>query len=175
MAGFLETWGSDTICSAEVTQALIAANASGEYELPRAKIWIFPTPRPNELLVNATRLVGRDGRELYPADPDDLTEAELVGRRQVREYARFLRDHIPGLGESFVNDTGVQAGISAHCSIGMAPGWRIERVAAMSVGDPQSASSDGQICNQTLNLTSDIPANQIESSFPESSLRAAAP
>ena len=117
MAGFLETWGSDTICSAEVTQALIAANASGEYELPRAKIWIFPTPRPNELLVNATRLVGRDGRELYPADPDDLTEAELVGRRQVREYARFLRDHIPGLGESFVNDTGVQAGIRQSRSI----------------------------------------------------------
>lgn len=117
MDRFLEAWGSDTICSAEVTQALISANASGEYDLPRAKIWIFPTPRPNELLVNATRLVGRDGRELYPGDPDDLTEAELVGRRQVREYARFLRDHIPGCEESFVNDTGVQAGIRQSRSI----------------------------------------------------------
>lgn len=117
MDKFLASWGSDTICSAEVTQALVAANASGKYDLPRAKIWIFPTPRANELLVNATRLVGRDGRELYPADPQDLTEAELVGRYQVREYARFLRDHVPGCGNSFVNDTGVQAGIRQSRSI----------------------------------------------------------
>ena len=117
MERFLASWGSDTICSTEVTQALIAANASGEYHLPRAKIWIFPTPRANELLVNATRLVGRDGRELYPADPQDLTEAEFVGRHQVREYARFLRDHVPGCENSFVNDTGVQAGIRQSRSI----------------------------------------------------------
>lgn len=114
---FLANWGSDTICSAEVTQAIIDANASGSYDLPRAKIWIFPTPRPGQLLVNATRLVGRDGRELYPADPEDLTEAELVGRHQVREYARFLRDEIPGCEQSFVNDTGVQAGIRQSRSI----------------------------------------------------------
>ncbi|MGI9381841.1 MAG: FAD-dependent oxidoreductase [Methyloligellaceae bacterium] len=117
MDTFLTTWGSDTICSSDVTEKLIAANGSGEYDLPRAKIWIFPTPRPNELLVNATRLVGRDGRELYPGDPEDLTEAELVGRRQVRHYARFLRDHIPGCEAAFVNDTGVQAGIRQSRSI----------------------------------------------------------
>ena len=27
-------------------------------DLPRNKIWIFPTTRPNELMVNATRLSG---------------------------------------------------------------------------------------------------------------------
>lgn len=117
MPRFLEFWGSDTICSARVTEQLIEANASGDYELPRSKIWIFPTPRPGELLVNATRLVGRDGRELYPGDPEDLTEAELVGRQQVREYARFLTNHIPGCAASFVNDTGVQAGVRQSRSI----------------------------------------------------------
>ena len=117
MDRFLDYWGSDTICSARVTEQLIEANGSGAYDLPRAKIWIFPTPRPNELLVNATRLVGRDGRELYPADPEDMTEAELVGRHQVRSYARFLADHIPGCEASFVNDTGVQAGIRQTRSI----------------------------------------------------------
>lgn len=117
MDRFLAYWGSDTICSAQVTEALIAANGSGAYDLPRAKIWIFPTPRPRELLVNATRLVGRDGRELYPGDPEDLTEAELVGRRQVRHYARFLNDHVPGCEAAFVNDTGVQAGIRQSRSI----------------------------------------------------------
>ena len=117
VARFLEFWGPDTICSADVSKLLIGANASGRYVLPRAKIWLFPTPRPGELLVNATRVVGADGRELYPGDPEDLTEAEIVGRRQVRDYARFLADHIPGCDKSFVNDTGVQVGVRQTRSI----------------------------------------------------------
>ena len=117
VARFLEFWGPDTICSADVSKLLIEANASGRYVLPRAKIWLFPTPRPGELLVNATRVVGADGRELYPGDPEDLTEAEIVGRRQVRDYARFLADHIPGCDKSFVNDTGVQVGVRQTRSI----------------------------------------------------------
>ena len=44
MSRFEDFWGSDTICSAQVTEQLIAANSSGAYDLPRAKIWIFPTP-----------------------------------------------------------------------------------------------------------------------------------
>ena len=117
VARFLEFWGPDTICSADVSKLLIEANASGRYVLPRAKIWIFPTPRPGELLVNATRVVGADGRELYPGDPEDLSEAEIMGRRQVRDYARFLADHIPGCAKSFVNDTGVQVGVRQTRSI----------------------------------------------------------
>ncbi len=114
---FLDYWGPDTICSAEVSQALAEAHAGGRYYLPRAKIWIFPTPRPNELLVNATRLLGADGRALDPTRAEDLTEGEMQGRRQVREYARFLRDHIPGCERSFVNDTGVQIGVRQTRSI----------------------------------------------------------
>ena len=30
-------------------------------------------------------------------DPEQLTRAEVEGRRQVREYHRFLRDRVPGL------------------------------------------------------------------------------
>lgn len=113
---FLEYWGADTICSPEVSQMLIDANGEG-YALPRAKIWIFTTPRPGQLLVNATRLLGRDGRDLYPGDPEDLTEAEFVGRSQAREYARFLKDSIPGCEDSFLLDTGVQAGVRQSRSI----------------------------------------------------------
>ena len=114
---FRTFWGEDTICPPEVTDMLMRANASGGGALPRAKIWVFPTPRRNEILCNATRLVGTDGRMLDTTDPEDLTEAELNGRRQVRAYARFLRDHIPGCADSFVNDTGVQAGIRQSRSI----------------------------------------------------------
>ena len=84
---------------------------SREYALPRAKVFLFPTPRPNELLCNCTRIIGRDGRELNPLIVEDITEAEIEGRRQVREYARFFKDRLIGCENSFVNDTGVQVGV----------------------------------------------------------------
>lgn len=117
MERYLAFWGPDTICAPEVMQMLIEANATGQYDLPRAKIWLFPTPRPHELLCNATRVMGRDGRDLYAGSTEDLTEAEFAGRLQVREYARFLRDHIPGCKDAFVVDTGVQAGIRQSRSV----------------------------------------------------------
>lgn len=117
VARFLDYWGPDTICSAEFSRLIASENASGRYQLPRTKVWLFPTPRPDEILCNATRLVGMDGRPLDPTDPEDLTEGEFIGRHQVREYARFFRDHLPGCEQSFVNDTGVQVGVRQSRSI----------------------------------------------------------
>jgi hypothetical protein len=108
---FVATYGPDSILGADVMQAIAEANASGRYRLPRAKVFLFETPRPGELLCNATRIVGRDGRELNPILVNDITEAEIEGRRQVREYARFFRDRLAGCEQAFVNDTGVQVGV----------------------------------------------------------------
>ncbi|ANW68029.1 FAD-dependent oxidoreductase [Mycobacterium sp. djl-10] len=107
---FWAAWGDDTISAPWVGEAIEAARAGGQ-DLPRNKIWIFDTTRPNELLVNATRLTGPDGRMLNVIDPADFTLAEVGGRRQVREYARFLADAVPGCADAFVVDTGVEAGI----------------------------------------------------------------
>ncbi len=114
MDKYLEYYGEDTICPPKVTENILAANASGDYQLPRHKIWIFPTTRANELMVNATRLAGQDGRILNVIDPEDFTEAEVFGRRQVREYARFLNKFVPGCEDAFVVDTGVEVGIVKH-------------------------------------------------------------
>ena len=110
-ATFLSRYGPDSIMRSEVTELILRLHNSREYRLPRAKIFLFQTPRPNELLCNCTRVIGRDGRELNPLLIEDLTEAEIEGRIQVREYARFFRDHLAGCEESFVNDTGVQVGV----------------------------------------------------------------
>lgn len=107
---FLRAYGPDTIMPEQVSELLRAHNGKG-YFLPRAKIWLFATPRPGELLCNCTRIIGRDGRELNPLFAADFTEAETEGRRQVREYARFFRDHLAGCETSWVNDTGVQVGV----------------------------------------------------------------
>jgi hypothetical protein len=107
---FWSAWGPNTISPQWVSDAISAARADG-LDLPRNKIWIFDTTRPGELLVNATRLTAPDGRMLNVIDPADFTIAEIEGRRQVRAYARFLTESIPGCAEAFVVDTGVEAGI----------------------------------------------------------------
>lgn len=103
--------GEDSILGPHVSDLISKLHAQGEYVLPRSKIFLFPTPRPNEILCNVTRVVGRDGRELNPLVVADLTEAEIEGRKQVRQYERFLQNHIAGCGQAFVNDTGVQVGV----------------------------------------------------------------
>jgi len=107
---FLRAYGPDTIMPERVSELLRRHNGKG-YDLPRAKIWLFTTTRPGELLCNCTRVLGEDGRELNPLFAADFTEAEIQGRRQVREYARFFRDHLAGCEASWVNDTGVQVGV----------------------------------------------------------------
>lgn len=108
---FTRAYGEDTIMPPEVTELIIAAQKSGKYALPRAKIWLFKTTRPGELLCNCTRILGPDGRELNTLFWRDFTDAETEGRRQVREYARFFRENLAGCENLFVNDTGVQVGV----------------------------------------------------------------
>ena len=111
LAAFGRAYGGDTIMPVDVTEAIRKADASGKYRLPRAKIWLFPTTRPGELLCNCTRVTGPDGRELNTLFWQDFTDAEREGRAQMREYARFFRDHLAGCADAFVNDTGVQVGV----------------------------------------------------------------
>lgn len=111
VARFRAAYGPDTILNEAVAGQIVELNASGRYRLPRAKIFLFPSPRPGELLCNCTRVVGADGRELNSLLARDFSEAEIEGRKQVSEYARFFRDHLQGCERSWVNDTGVQVGV----------------------------------------------------------------
>ena len=109
-ARFRATYGADTIMPAAVSERILAAQEGG-MDLPRAKIWLFTTTRPGELLCNCTRVRGADGRELNAAIAADLSEAEPQGRAQVRAYERFFRQEIAGCENAWVNDTGVQVGV----------------------------------------------------------------
>lgn len=108
---FLAAYGSDSIMPEPVAKAIVQANTEGSFKLPRAKAFLFQTPRENELLCNCTRIIGRDGRELHPLNAADLSEAESEGRQQVRQYWQFFRSHLAGCENAIVNDTGVQVGV----------------------------------------------------------------
>jgi len=108
---FKQTYGLNSIMPQEVTDLIIKMNKDNRYKLPRAKIWLFTTTKPNELLCNCTRIIGEDGRELNSLYYKDFTEAETQGRKQIREYAKFFKENLKGCEKSFVTDTGTQVGI----------------------------------------------------------------
>lgn len=113
---FKSFYGTDTICPPKVSTMIHETQYAG-LDLPRTKIWVFTTPRPGELMINATRITGRDGRELNVIDPTDFTEGEIAGRLQAREYADFFRARLPGCEKSFLEDTGVEVGVRQTRSI----------------------------------------------------------
>ena len=57
-------------------------------------------------MVHMTRIPNVDA-----TDPVALTAAEIEGRRQVREYHRFLRDRVPGFEKSVVVGTSPSIGV----------------------------------------------------------------
>ena len=107
---FIKEYGEDTIMSETVSAMIRGAQEQGE-NLPRLKIWLFPTTRPGELLCNCTRISGEKGEEINTLKRDDFTLAEMQGRLQVRAYEDFFRRKLAGCENAFVNDTGVQAGV----------------------------------------------------------------
>ncbi|WP_332603233.1 FAD-dependent oxidoreductase [Arthrobacter sp. S2(2024)] len=113
---FVAGYGPDSISPVWVSELITQQREAGA-DLPRQKIFVFTTPNEGELLVNATRLTGSDGRALNVIDPEDFTLAEINGRRQVRSYAKFIRENLPGCGDAYVMDTGVEAGIRQTRSI----------------------------------------------------------
>jgi hypothetical protein len=95
-----------SVRKAELWERMREAAASGDYDLPRIEGSWHRTPFPGIVLIHMTRVPNVDA-----TDPEQLTRAEVAGRRQVREYARFLRDCVPGFEHSVVVATSPAIGI----------------------------------------------------------------
>ena len=80
--------------------ALMAEAAdSGKFDLPRREGSDHITPVDGMTATIMTRLDSyrvEDGATINATDPALLSEAEMAGRRQALEYARFLTDRVPG-------------------------------------------------------------------------------
>jgi hypothetical protein len=82
------------------------AAESGDYTLPRLEGSWHRTPHAGVVTVHMTRIPNVDA-----TDPEQLTHAEIDGRRQVREYHRFLRDRVPGFARSVLVATSPAIGV----------------------------------------------------------------
>lgn len=91
--------------TAELHRLMAEAHASGDYTLPRLEGSAHYTVLPGVYHTNMTRVSGID-----PTNPWAATAAEIEGRKQASEYARFLRDRVPGYEESYLLNTSVWIG-----------------------------------------------------------------
>src|SRR5512134_2490478 len=82
------------------------ATAAGELKLPREDILLFATPHEGEVSVNSTRVTRVLGTDVW-----DLSYAEWMSRRQMRQIAEFLRRYVPGFEKSYVLQSGVNVGV----------------------------------------------------------------
>ena len=92
-----------TITKDQLHQLMQEAAEAG-YELPRREGSDHITTVPNTTATVMTRLDSirqdKDGFRSVVEDPFFLTESEMRGREQALEYARFLRDKVPGYQNS---------------------------------------------------------------------------
>ncbi|MDQ2787015.1 MAG: FAD-dependent oxidoreductase [Chloroflexota bacterium] len=83
-----------------------AAQANGDYTIPRERLSLYESPQEGVWRVNVSRILGADG-----TNADDLTRAEITGRRQALEILAFLRKYVPGFGACTLLDTAAQVGV----------------------------------------------------------------
>ncbi len=91
---------------AKLNEAYAKAFADGEFLNERENLLIFGTPIPNVLHFNTTRVVKKN-----PTDPEDVTEAEILVRKQVYEVYNFIKKHGEGLENSFLMMTAQEIGV----------------------------------------------------------------
>ncbi len=89
---------------------MLQAEREGRYRFPRKTPIVRPQKSGIEWRVNLTQLANAQGNAMDGTDADELSQAEVLGRRQIAEVAGFLRE-VPGFERSYVVDIAPQVGI----------------------------------------------------------------
>ena len=103
-----------TISRDELHALMSEAVASGGYELPRKEGSDHITPIDGMTATVMTRIdqvESRSGMVANATDPEILTRAEMEGRRQALEYARFLVDRVAGYESASLGALSTQIGL----------------------------------------------------------------
>ena len=85
----VERWRADHPGERLFASEVQKAKAAGEWTIPRPHINCYLTPRKDEWFVNVSRMNGVD-----PTDPQQLSDAETLGRRQVREVMNLFNKYV---------------------------------------------------------------------------------
>jgi glycine/D-amino acid oxidase-like deaminating enzyme len=102
------------ISTTELHALMAEAAESGAYDLPRREGSDHATPVEGMIATVMTRLESTritDEGLVNATDPWLITETEMAGRRQAYEYARFLRDRVPGYEHASLVALSSQVGV----------------------------------------------------------------
>ncbi|MBE5782133.1 MAG: FAD-dependent oxidoreductase [Clostridiales bacterium] len=83
-----------------------AAKEAGEFTYDREAVLCFETSTDGEYIVNMTRITKHSAVDAF-----ELTEAEILGRKQVQETLHFLRKYVPGFENCRLAFSGPNIGI----------------------------------------------------------------
>lgn len=85
---------------------LFNQHGGDDANLPAHSYFNCSSIRPNELSLNVTRVYNLDGTE-----EEDLTQGEIITRRQSYAVWRFLKKHVPGFERSMIVEVAPQVGV----------------------------------------------------------------
>ena len=80
--------------------------ADGKFINPRENILVFKTPHKGVLHFNTTRVVKKN-----PTDAWDVTEAEILARKQVYEVFDFMKEFADGMEDAYLLMTAPEIGV----------------------------------------------------------------
>lgn len=90
----------------DINALYMEAKEAGEIDNPRDDVHrAIPSTHEGEVVYNTTRILDHDA-----TDPDSLSEAELIGRRQVEQMVQFLKT-LPGFEEAYLVRIAPQIGV----------------------------------------------------------------
>lgn len=89
----------------EINTLYRRAQAAGRLACPREDVLFFKDFEDDVLHFNTTRVVKHN-----PLDAGELSEAEIIARRQLREFLKFLREEVPGFEHAELYSVGARIG-----------------------------------------------------------------
>ncbi|MES2786386.1 MAG: FAD-dependent oxidoreductase [Pseudomonadota bacterium] len=93
-----------------IPKLMLQAESEGRYRFPRKTPIVRPQKSGIEWRVNLTQLANAQGNAMNGIDAVELTEAELLGRKQIASVAGFLKE-VPGFENAYIVDIAPQVGI----------------------------------------------------------------
>ena len=89
-----------------INERYLAAVARGDIHCTRENVLFFTYIDEDVIHFNTTRVIKKSG-----VDARELSQAEIEGRRQVREFLRFLRAEIPGFENARIHSMAHHIGV----------------------------------------------------------------
>lgn len=97
--------------SREAIKACLEHAVNDGYALPRTATGVHMSPIEGVVHLNVSRLFRSDGRPFDFTSGEDISAAEIEGRRQAYLYESVFRRYVPGFSRSRIVDIGAMVGI----------------------------------------------------------------